>query len=301
MLTSSRRFEIGAIDRTRRFLPESLTPLAHTSVYAELTAPVRLRYNQLFASCYHEHFIHLERMLSQHALPALIARYEGDPLAEKLRTFRNEELVHTEWFHQLHRSSEPGFYRDNYFHFVQVPAVAQRLFAACASRPVRFPFCLWLAMLIEERTLPSAREILREADQLEPHYVSIHRLHAADEAGHVSCDAELLRRLWPALSPGGRLLNRWLFVNLLREFFQTPKRASWRVVQQLAREHPSLDPHLPRLRRELRGLGARSDYLMQLYSRRREPRTFSLADGFRELRNLEAALVGSSEKTAAVL
>lgn len=285
------RFRLGVIDKSRRFLPEALTPLAHTAAYATLPATVRLRYNQLFASAYHEQFIFLESMLAGPVLPALMRRFADDPLAERLRVFQAEERLHSHWFHLLHRASEPALYTENRHFFVSAPRVGQRLFECCARRPATFPFVLWLAMIIEERTLPASREIIREADTLEPHYVALHRLHAADEAGHVSCDADLIRRLWPALTPAGRLLNRWLFVTLLREFFQAPKRAAWAVVRQLAREHPEVTPLLPRLRQELRALANRADYLGTLYSRAREPRTFALADRFRELRRLEQELL----------
>lgn len=38
---------MSAIASERPFLPEGLTPLAHTAAYAMLTAQQRLRYNQL--------------------------------------------------------------------------------------------------------------------------------------------------------------------------------------------------------------------------------------------------------------
>jgi hypothetical protein len=285
------RFKLGIVDRSRPFLPESLTPLAHTSSYVTLKPEVRLRYNQLFASAYHEQFILLESMLAGPILPALKRRFAGEPLAEQLDRFQAEERLHSHWFHLLHQASEPALYHDNIHFFVTPPPFAKRLFAFCARRPEKFPFVLWLAMIIEERTLPASREIIREANSLEPHYVALHRLHAADEAGHVSCDAELIRRLWPSLSLTGRLLNRWLFVTLLREFFQVPKRAGWAVVRQLAREHPEISPLLPQLRREIHALADRADYLSTLYSRSREPRTFALADRFRELRRLEQELI----------
>jgi hypothetical protein len=286
------RFQLGEVDKSRAFLPASLTPLAHTAVYAELPPAVQLRYNQLFASAYHEQFIFLETMLAAHLLPALSRHFSGDSrLCERLEVFRAEERIHSHWFHQLHQASEPALYQENTHFFVAAPPLAQSVFDWCARHPARFPFVLWLAMIIEERTLPASKEILREAAALEPHFVALHRLHAADEAGHVSCDAELIRQLWPALSPAGRLINRWLFVTLLREFFQVPKRAGWAVVVQLARECPEITPLLPRLRRELLALADSRDYLGTIYSRSREPRTFALADRFRELRRLEQELV----------
>jgi hypothetical protein len=287
-------FLIGDIDRSRLFVPPHLTPLAHTPTHGKLPAAMQLRYNQLFASCYHEHFIFLERMLANHALPALIARYAGTPLACRLVEFREDEQRHTAWFHALHRACEPTLYHDNYHHFVRLGSAPLALFGYCARRPWRFPFCLWLAMIIEERTIAASHEITNGPATCEPHFVTVHRLHSLDEARHVGLDGELLREVWPALSPAARFLNRWLFVFILREFFRLPKRAAWRVVLHLADEAPSLRPLLGELRRELLALDDRSDYLAGIYSRRREPRTFALADRFRELRHLESALVGET-------
>jgi hypothetical protein len=285
------RFVLGSLDRTRWFLPEHLTPLAHTPSYAGLPEPVRLRYNQLFASCYHEHFIFLEVMLASRILPVLIKRYADEPLVERLRLFIAEERVHTLWFHRLHQASEPSLYQDNYHYFIQVSPLPKHLIEFCASHPAAFPFCLWIAMIIEERTIPASREIIREPERFEPHYVALHRLHIADEARHVGYDAELLKRLWPALNPVMRGINRWMFVSILREFFQLPKRAGWRVILQLAKEKPEITPLLPRLRTEILALGREPAYLSTIYSRQREPRTFALADGFRELRRLEESLL----------
>lgn len=291
----SARFQLGVIDRTRWFIPPHLTPLAHTPAYASFSPEIRLRYNQLFASCYHEHFIFLERMLANDTLPALIRRFEGEPVADKLRAFRAEEQKHTAWFHALHQACEPDLYRDNYHHFVRVAPRPLRVFAFCARRPWHFPFCLWLAMIIEERTIAASREIFQHPEKFEAHFVNLHRLHSADEAGHVSIDAELLRRLWPALGPVRQIINRWLFVTILREFFRLPKRAAWHVILRLAEEFPELAPRLPELRRQILALDDRSSYLAGIYSRSREPRTFALADRFRELRRLEQDLLPSAE------
>jgi hypothetical protein len=135
-------FSVGTIDRSRPFVPAHLTPLAHTPTFATLAPDVRLRYNQLFASCYHEHFIFLEWMLAEHTLPALIPDYAGLPMADRLGEFRDDERKHTAWFHALHRACEPSLYDGNYHHFVRVAAGPLRLFRAVARRPgaSRFAF-----------------------------------------------------------------------------------------------------------------------------------------------------------------
>jgi hypothetical protein len=291
--SSDPEFVIGEIDFACPFISEHLTPLPYTMAFHELSAAAQLRYNQLMASCYHEHFIYLETMLAEIILPALIRRFAREPVAPLLEGFRCEERKHSAWFHDLHRATEPELYRENRYYFVRVPRFAQRVLDACARRPETFPFCLWIAMIIEERTIPSSRDILRDADRIEGHYVRLHRLHAADEVGHVSCDAEMLRLLWPKLSVLNRSFNRLMFVTVLREFFRLPKRAGWRVIQRLAEEQPSVRPLLPRLRRQLLALEGNQRYLATLYSPAREPRTFALADNYSELRDLETQLLGT--------
>lgn len=291
-------FTIGVVDRSRPFIPPHLSPLPHTEVWAELPTAIRLRYNQLFASCYHEHFVFLERMLAGHALPALRLRYRGRPMGPRLSEFIDDERRHTAWFHALHRACEPELYADNYHYFVRVRGPAMRVFSFCADRPWRFPFCLWLAMIIEERTILASRELVEAGSSLEPHFVELHRLHSLDEARHVGIDGELLRDIWPRLSAPAQAMNRWLFVTILREFFRLPKRAAWNVVLQLAKEFPAVAPALPRMRRELLALDERSSYLAGIYSREREPRTFALADRLAQMRRLEHSLLDSEQEMA---
>ena len=56
----------ASIDFGRPFIPEFITPLAHTDAYSKLTPVQRLRYNQLYASNFHEQFMSLEKVLIEH-------------------------------------------------------------------------------------------------------------------------------------------------------------------------------------------------------------------------------------------
>ena len=59
---------IELIDFSRRFIPDRLTPLYHTPVYAQLSDAQRLRYNQLHASYFNEQTIFFESAMAQHIL-----------------------------------------------------------------------------------------------------------------------------------------------------------------------------------------------------------------------------------------
>ena len=75
-----------AIDFSRYFMPERLTPLFHTPSYAHLSEEQRRRYNQLHACYLNEQTIFFERVMAQPilesmmrvALPDAISRASGE-------------------------------------------------------------------------------------------------------------------------------------------------------------------------------------------------------------------------------
>jgi hypothetical protein len=71
----------------------------------------------------------------------------------------------------------------------------------------------------EEKALHVSRTYLRDAELLEPHFVAVYRLHAADEAHHVNWDEELIAELWPRVPHWWRQCNARLLDWLLLEFF----------------------------------------------------------------------------------
>lgn len=280
------------IDYTKKFIPEFITPLFYTTIYQELSEDQKLRYNQLYASNFHEQFMSLEKVLVEHLLQPLITRFQNEPLAQHLVEFREEEIKHTALFHDLHRRCEPRLYDERYFYFLRIPGPLRWALKQVSKRPALFPFCVWLTMIEEERTIFYSKLYLKEADRLEENFVATHRLHLADEVGHVRRDKELLERLWPDRSPFWRSINAWLFSWVLREFFNVPKRAGWRVVEELIREFPSLRAQRKRFRAELRSLEKDEVYLQTLYSREMVPNTFALLDQWPEFRFLQRLLPG---------
>lgn len=280
------------IDFTRRFIPEFITPLAYTRIYQELSDEQRLRYNQLYASNFHEQFMSLEKVLIEHLLQPLTHRFRDEKLAQHLIDFRNEEIKHTAMFHDLHVRCEPRLYSSHDFYFLRMPKPLRWALHQVGKRAAMFPFCLWLTIIEEERTIFYSKLYLEEADQLEPNFVATHRTHLADEVGHVRRDKELLERLWPDRSGFWRNTNARIFSAILHEYFNVPKRGGWRVVRELLREFPDLMPLLPEIREELRALETNEDFLRTLYTREMVPHTFALFDQWPEFRFLEKVLPG---------
>src|SRR5262249_47295250 len=153
------------------------------------------------------------------------------------------------------------------FHFVRVPRLGMRLLQLVARRPVRFPLVIWLMLLLEERALHYAREILRARLDLEPAVVDVHARHVRDEARHVRWDQAVLDWLWPRASAGTRAVNARLLAWMVGEFFNAPQRAGLRVIDALAAEFPILVASLPSVKRDLLALRSRADFHATLYSR----------------------------------
>jgi len=280
------------IDFTRRFIPEFITPLSYTRIYRELSDEQRLRYNQLYASNFHEQFMSLEKVLIEHLLQPLIQRFQGEKLAEHLIDFRNEEIKHTAMFHDLHVRSEPHLYKNHDFYFLRMPKYLRWALHQVGKRADMFPFCLWLTIIEEERTIYYSKRYLEEADTLEPNYVAAHRIHLADEVGHVRRDKELLDRLWPKRSQFWRNSNARIFSAILSEYFNVPKRGGWRVVQELFQEFPELSKKRIQIKHELCALEADENFLPTLYTREMVPNTFALLDQWPEFGFLTQVLPG---------
>ena len=292
MNTACSTLSSAPIDFTRRFIPEFITPLAYTPIYAELTAPQKLRYNQLYASNFHEQFMSLEKVLIEHLLQPLTHRFRDERLAAHLIDFRNEEIKHTAMFHELHVRCEPRLYAEHDFHFLRMPKPLRWALHQVGKRAAMFPFCLWLTIIEEERTIFYSKLYLQEAGELEPHFVATHRIHLADEVGHVRRDQELLERLWPDRSSFWRTTNARIFSAILHEYFNVPKRGGWRVVLEWLKEHPELKPREAEIRTQLRALETNQAFLRTLYTREMVPHTFALFDRWPEFRFLEKVLPG---------
>ncbi len=279
--------EDSPVDLGKLFLPEAFTPLFHTSAYAALTPEQRRRYNQLHALYFNEQILYFETALGTRILEALRRHPWPAGQAEGLRRFQEEERQHSAMFRRLNQRCAPDLYGGRDFYFVRVPRLWTVTSNWAVAHPRVFPLFLWLMLIQEERSLYYSQGILRHRDSLEPHFVQAHRLHLADEVGHVRWDEELLDALWQRSHPLLRETNARIFAWMMGELFSTPKRAQLRVVDELAREFPELREGLPEMRRQVLALAADDGYRASLYSREIVPRTFARFDATPELRGLK--------------
>ena len=279
--------EETSVDHGKRFIPEEFTPLFYTQFYRELTEGQRLRYNQLQALYFNEQIIFFETAIGRKVLEALLRDSWPQRLTDGLRQFLEEERQHTEMFRRLNQRCASQWYGARDFYFIQPPRAWMVVLNWATHCARLFPMFLSLMLVQEERSLFYSKRFIAQSGALEPHFVKMHRMHLADEIGHVHWDEVLIEALWLRASPFLRKMNAQLFAWMLGEFFSTPKRAQIRVVHQLAQEFSTLRKHEPEMLRQLLALSQDVRYQMSLYSREIVPGAFARFDGWPEFRALE--------------
>jgi hypothetical protein len=281
------------IDRSRWFVCETQTPLFYTSVYDELSADQKRRYNQLTGMLSNELIGLLETELLTAALAAIASGPAGSELVAAVRRFEEDERRHAEMWRRLNVLSEPAWYAAGERHLARVPAPALAVARRLARRPAAFPVVLWIQLAQEERSIDmSRRSLTLPPDRLEPRYDAAYRAHLQDEVRHVQIDWHLLERFYPGRSKGIRLLTARLFRFFAGSVLFLPVYSTTRVVRVLASEFPALEALLPRMLRELKGLKHSDDYHAMMYSRRTTPVTFALFDRFPEFHDIGRVLRG---------
>jgi P-aminobenzoate N-oxygenase AurF len=278
------------VESAAPFLPEPLTPLYHTPVYARLEPRQRLRYNQLHGLYVNEQILFFEQALADSVLGALLSRPLPAGLERALGRFREDEAAHSVMFRALNRAYAPAWYGDRDYHFVRVSAGAFKVLGLVGRRPSWCPMLIWLMLLLEERALYFGGQIVQHASVLDPRMVATHARHLRDEARHVQWDQDVLDWLWPRTPPALRRMNAALFRWLVGEFFSVPRRAGLAVARELAASDPVAAPHLATMIDGLRGLAGSPAFHATLYSRQIVPRTFRRFDRWPEFSRVGRAL-----------
>lgn len=256
-------------------MPESHTPLAYTPMLSRLDPPQRLTYNRLHTLFFHEQIIFFEQCLAIPALRALEADSRlPSSLREGLATFIREEREHSAMFSALLRRLDPQGYENGRFRFVLASPAMRTSLAAMANRPRIFPMGILMLMMQEERSLHHGAAVLREALSLDPAVVATHRIHLADEVGHVRLDEAILTAILPGINPVLMRLNLALLACITEAFFIVPRRGSVRVIEALVHAHPELAPLRADLIAALARLGDSREWRFASQSWEITPKTF---------------------------
>jgi hypothetical protein len=282
-----------AVDFSRLFMPEMLTPLFHAPAYRTLTEQQRLRYNQLNALYFNEQIMFFEKALARNVLGYFQRSTLPDDLKSGLRQFALEEEQHSAMFLELNRRCSK-FYQQRDFHFIRIPKAGAKILEFMSNHPDWFPLLLWLMHLQEERSLFFGRVFLRFQDDLEPSFVAVQRQHLADEVGHVRCDEQLLAEIWPKTTYLLRRVNVRMLVWMIDEYFSVPKRSSVRVVHELIKEFEDLRPRANEICRQLHALGSNAEYRRLLYSVDTVPNSLAKFEAWPEFNLLKTRIFSAA-------
>jgi len=278
---------------TGLFVPESLTPLAYTPLYASLAEEDKLAYNHLHGRYFLEQTIFFEQIMGRPALDVLTKTAPTEFLRKEARDFAIEEDLHTSWFRELLREVAPGAYNRSDFVLIKAPLIL-RVLTKTASRRIRwFPGLLWLQLMAEERALYFGRIFLANTKEVDPRFIEVQRKHLADEPSHIRRDEAFLNWIWPRTSLRLRRLNARLCQWLIYEYFLLPKRSGWRVVEQWLSSRPRLLSQRSEFRKAMNDLASNAVFLATLYPRKFLPRTESLAKSWPEMAFVDKLLTDS--------
>ena len=265
------------------YIPERLTPLAWTPLYAGLSPEDRVAYNRLHGCYFMEQIIFFEQVMGGPVLRWMQRHAPEGPLRQAAVEFEAEENRHSGWFRNVLRELDPLRYSQAEYSLLAAPPALQGLMSWTARRVKWLPALLWLQLMAEERALYFGRAFLADAAVLEPRLVLLQRQHLADEAGHVRWDEMFLHWLWRETPQWRRRLNaRWLEW-MIREFFYLPRRSGWRVVEAWLEQRPHLQARREECRAAMQDLARNEAFLHTLYPRRHLPRTAELAAEWPEL------------------
>ena len=274
------------VDHAKPWEPDGLGSLWFLPSFGSLTPQERLRCNQLHALGVCEQFVWFERQLLRAIGNVLRAGGLPKPLVEALCNFAIEERKHIAMFRRLLRRSQPQWYATRTTRLFR-PGAAQRLaMDRVTASPRTFLAWIWLAILVEERTLFFAREhryAAREAPgSVDALHAQVHDFHLRDEVRHCHLDQHLLAWLYDPQPDWKRLLAASMFRRMMRAYVAATRTAG-HILAQLAREFPRLrETHVPRLRQELAGVSRDESYHRRLFSRAALPRTFALLADYPE-------------------
>ena len=275
-----------AVDHAKPWEPEGLGALWFLPSFALLAPQERLRCNQLHALGVCEQFVWFERQLIRAIGNVLRAGALPPALHEALGHFVVEERKHIAMFGRLLQKSAPRGYATRAPRLFGASMAQQFTMDRVTAHPRTLLAWIWLAIVVEERTLFFSREHLRAASSapglIDTLHAQVHAFHFRDEARHYHLDQHLLTWLYDPQPRWKKRLAAAMFYAMMRSYVAGARTAT-RILQQLGREFSHLRAGLlPRLRAELGQVARREDYQQRLFSRAALPHSFALLAEYRE-------------------
>jgi hypothetical protein len=291
-----------AVDRAKPWEPDELGALWFVPAFGLLDAEQRRRCNQLHALGVCEQFVWFEQqlicaignVLAAGGLPAL--------LDEALRHFIREEQKHIAMFWRLLEKSEPAWYRQRAPRLFVVSAPQQFAMERMSASPHVLLAWIWLAILVEERTLYLSRLHIQAANkapgEIDALHTQVHSFHFRDEVRHYQLDQHLLSCLYDPQPRWKKRVAAFMFRQFVRSYVAA-RRTATRILSQLGQEYPALRARaLPRMLVEIKDIPRNLDYHRKFFSTAAQPHTLALLAEYAEHDALWPLLPAAERKAA---
>ena len=227
-------------DPQKFWIPEELTRLYNTNVYATITDEQALHYNQNYALRNTEEFIWLETFAIIRPIKRLL---KGSIPTQALRTllesFVEDEECHTSAGWKLLYHSRPELYQNYKFHFFK-PPIKPVFFLGLTNKLPRVlsSWSLFIATL-EEATIPISRMYKGADETCDPIFTEFYTRHALDEARHCKVDSIIADWLIGDQPQYLKSINGWILKSLMQAYFD-PNWGTDSLIDQLVKDCPEL-------------------------------------------------------------
>lgn len=252
-------------DRTRPLVPERLPWLAHTSFWSSFDDRERLRANQLMGLLVNELCLLVEHGLILNGLAQACRAApirENTAVSRRMRAMLSDERRHACWFKHYNRSFAPEIYDATGMRFIDPPTYLRRTARLFSAIPGVWRITSWLVLATEEWSCRLAEAVTgtnRESSDCDPAFRQLHAAHRRDELRHVNLDQDVLSVAARGIPPAVRRLVVAAAHAGLAQIMR-PRRAAPAMVRQFVKEFPRWNKDLPQMVREVRAVGARTDY-----------------------------------------
>ncbi|MEB3222045.1 MAG: diiron oxygenase [Candidatus Sericytochromatia bacterium] len=282
------------------FAPEAMSHLFHCPSYAGFSDDERRALARITALTKAESFVYFEEFLLIPIVQQILRapeRYGVSPgLVTCLEDFVHEERQHTEMFWRLLEAAAPAHYPTRQLRYFGPTSGGAVLGKLLARRPDFFILWVWLALIIEERTVDLYRQY-RSDPRVDPLFAAVYHAHMVDETRHVSIDHHLLATFWDPAPLWLRKLNVALLDHCLGKL-TTPRVVARVSLAEVIDQSPTLRPQRATIAQELASLGKNASYQAAHFSRDCLPRSFALMDRYPEFATLRAGLPAYQPRTA---
>jgi len=280
------------VDRAKRWLPESLNPLAYLPSYSLLPEYEKLKVNQYYAAGLCEKFIFFESALSI-ALESLLSKKSNLPanMIKLMEVFYEEEMKHSDMFNRLANAALPEKYKGRDYYFLSSNYKIWLANNVIFKHPKTFIYWVWLGAYFEEKTVVFSQEYIKHRKDIDPLFYKVHKFHLLDEARHVEMERHFFTYFYDRQPEFKKKMALRMFKATVKSI-QIPTRTLGKIFLDLQKDISVQNEKVyDDLLKEMDTLDQNPEYLKVLFGRSRFPIFQDLLSSHKEFSSISQHFV----------